>query len=479
MSLVLLEQLLGVEGELLEEVVVAQVSHDLLSVQVNEHTSDLGGLWWSNNLLDEVKDHSSNLILVLLVLWDNRWDESLSLGLVGSDSLVDWSWLLLGLSALLHLLLGSHLLLLLWSHVELLGVLLLHHVHLHVHLLLLLLLLLRVLLHELLLLLHHLHWVLHMIGMWHWDSSLGSLVLVHWASLSELWSGLWSLVEEGAGESWVGQERSEDGVQVLSVDGVRDLSTSGVLVQVLLEVSVVFHGLVLDLSELLDLVVVDVELSVTESGSVQGVLSVGGSVWGLVADESVDVLLLLILKHLDLLDFTIVLELGDEFFLAHGWVEVLDVEIASLLGVLVSEHFSGLLQFSVSFLESLSAVELQVAAHVSSVEFLDSLAGRLGSNGWVLSLLVAEADEGVGTLVVLLDDAAVDLSVWGEEFLDLVFGPGVWEVLAVDVVEGFSVVSSVLGLVLQKLDFAVGSESLGDSLGGRFFVLETDESVGS
>lgn len=286
-------------------------------------------------------------------------------------------------------------------------------------------------------------------------------------------------MEEGVGESWVGQERGQDGVEVLGVDGIRDLGTSGVLVQVLLEVSVIFHGLVLDLSEFLDLVVVDVELSVTESGSVKSILGVGGSVWGLVANESVDVLLLVILEHLNLLDFTIVLELGNEFFLAHAWVEVFDVEVASLLGVLVSEHFSGLFEFSVSFLESLSAVELQVAAHVSSVEFLDSLAGRLGSSGWILSVFDTEADEGVGTLVVLLDDAAVELSEWGKEFLDLVFGPRGWEVLAVNVVEGLSVVSSVLWLVLQKLDFAVGSESRGDGLGGRFLVLETNESVGS
>lgn len=72
----MLEQLLGVERELLEEVVVAQVSHDLLSVQVNEHTGNLGGLWWSNNLLNEVEDDSSDLVLVLGVLWNNRWDES-------------------------------------------------------------------------------------------------------------------------------------------------------------------------------------------------------------------------------------------------------------------------------------------------------------------------------------------------------------------------------------------------------------------
>jgi len=92
---------------------------------------------------------------------------------------------------------------------------------------------------------------------------------------------------------------------------------------------------------------------------------------------------------------------------------------------------------------------------------------------------VAEADEGVSTLIVLLDDAAVELSVWGKEFLDLVFGPRGWEILAVNVIEGLSVISSVLGLVLQKLDFAVVSESLGDGLRSRFLILEADKSVGS
>jgi len=375
-SLVLLEQLLGVERELLEEVVVTQVGNDLLSVQVNEHTGNLGGLWWSNNLLDEVEDDSSDLVLVLGVLRDNGWDKSLGLLQVGSLGLVNWSlglWL-----AFAHLLLGSHLLLLLRSHVVALW---LHHVlhHLWVHAWLLL----RVLLQELLLLLHHLHWVVHVWSVWHWDSLAGSLLVVERSALSELLAWLWSLVEEGVGESWVGQERGQDGVEVLGVDGIRDLGTSGVLVQVLLEVSVIFHGLVLDLSEFLDLVVVDVELSVTKSGSVKSVLGVGGSVWSLVANESVDVLLLVILEHLNLLDFTIVLELGDELFLAHAWVEVLDVKVASLLGVLVSEHFSGLFEFSVSFLESLSAVELQVAAHVSSVKFRDGLAGRFSSSNCV------------------------------------------------------------------------------------------------
>jgi hypothetical protein len=107
-------------------------------------------------------------------------------------------------------------------------------------------------------------------------------------------------------------------------------SVSEILLFEVLEVSSISDIFKLNLSEFLDLVVVDVELSSLERLRGKLSLSSGCTLRILVADESISDFTFL-REEFDVFDFTISTE---EFFklllCGSGW-EVLDVEVASLL----------------------------------------------------------------------------------------------------------------------------------------------------
>jgi hypothetical protein len=112
-------------------------------------------------------------------------------------------------------------------------------------------------------------------------------------------------------------------------------------------------------------------------------LSLGSLLWILEADKGIKSLTFL-REKLDVFDFTI---LSKEFFkllFGSSGREVLDVEIASLLGVLVSEHLLGLFNLSLCLLQSFFAVELFAINHFI-VELLDSSHGRFGTDFFILA----------------------------------------------------------------------------------------------
>ena len=110
---------------------------------------------------------------------------------------------------------------------------------------------------------------------------------------------------------------------------------TGLLSLILLEISLIDGVLDLNLSLFLDLVMVDHEGLTIIGGVVQGLLGNGGGVWLLEADEGEASVFTLL--QFDVLDGTELLEEVLEVIRSPVVWEVLDVQVASLLGYLVSE----------------------------------------------------------------------------------------------------------------------------------------------
>jgi len=227
----------------------------------------------------------------------------------------------------------------------------------------------------------------------------------------------------------VGEDLVEEGIDLGFVEEVN--SVAEVLLLVVLEVSLVMDIFVLDLSDFLDFVVVDVELLSVEGGLVKLSLGLRSLLGILEANESIESLSFLG-EELNVFDFTV---LSEQFFeLLFGGVgrEVFDVEVASLLGVLVSKHLLGLFHLSLRFLQCLSDVKLLSVEHLS-IELLDSSHGALRSSFSVLGVSVA--NEGESTFLVFHHVETEDGSVLAEHLLEVIFRVAKGEVFNVDVVE--------------------------------------------
>jgi len=238
----------------------------LFNGQVDQHTSNLGGFVFTSDLLNELVDDFSDLILIVRVL-----------GVAGGENLEGFAEILLLDSV--HLISSHHLRVLL---------LLLHHhgVHLRGSLL-------RGLAHS-----HtghhvgrhlawHLTWhgaltyhrVTHaVIGLGH--AVLGSLA----AHVSTSAHSLLLLleVELGLDES---NELIEDGKDLRLAHQLRNV---GALFLIVLEISLVVHLLILSLSDFLNFVVVNVELLSVEGLLVESSLGSGSSFGVLEALEGID-----------------------------------------------------------------------------------------------------------------------------------------------------------------------------------------------
>jgi len=113
LSCLLGKKVVGLANTSFEQIVVLHDELDVVNRKINEHTSNLWSLL-TDQLVDELIEHGTDLILVVRVLWNDSWED-----LVGSHDvpLVNGQLLLLNLSLLLllHLLLlllhGDHLLL--------------------------------------------------------------------------------------------------------------------------------------------------------------------------------------------------------------------------------------------------------------------------------------------------------------------------------------------------------------------------------
>ena len=273
----LVEELAGLLNASVEQRPVLHNELDILDGQVNEHTSDLGGLG-ADDLLDELVEDRANLVLVVGVLGHDGVDDGVASHQV---ALID-----------VHLL---HLLLLL------LLLLLLHH-----HLLLL------ILLGHLLLgswvrtACSHLHLSLtatrHLTGMHAVAAHLATLVVstvvgTHLA-LGVTTLGVATLATGTTSHHWallllheVGhrlEEHLEVELELFLVGKVGPFGTLGVLLTEELEIMLVLGSFVIQIANLLNLVMIDGHSLVVDGGDV---LFGGGGLIGLLeADKGVKLL---------------------------------------------------------------------------------------------------------------------------------------------------------------------------------------------
>jgi len=311
--------------------------HDHLDVihgQVDKHTGDLGSLV-ANELLDVLEEHGTHLLLVVGVL-----------GHHSGQNLV-----------------AAHQIALLDRHVLLLG---------HLLLLLLLLLLLGLLLH-----LHHLLLGVHAHGLLALHLAVHGAVATHLVAVAAVIgahgsaTGLAALVAVVARVLLAAhrarlllhevrhglEEHLKVVLDFLLVGEVGPLGALGVLLAEKLEIVLVLGGLSLDLTDLLDLVVVDSESLVIDG---QIFFGRGCLVRLLEADESVELFLLTRGVHLERLNLSVLLEESAKLILSHGLGEALNVEVASLLGALILDSFAEAFGLAVGALECFFDIKLLV-----------------------------------------------------------------------------------------------------------------------
>jgi len=137
-------------------------------------------------------------------------------------------------------------------------------------------------------------------------------------------------------------------------------------------VSLVLCALHLDLTDLLDLVVVDHQHLAFTVVVHQVGLGVGGIVWLLEANESESIASLAFFKS-DILNLSILLEEVVKIVLAPVIWEVLDVKVASFLRCLISDCFSKLLYLALGFLKSMLDHKLHTVAHLTAIKFVDGV----------------------------------------------------------------------------------------------------------
>ena len=317
----LVEELAGLNDTGVKERPILHDKLDVLNGQIDEHTSDLGGLG-SNDLGDVLVKNGTDLVLVVGVLGNNGGDNLMASNQV---ALLDGH---LGHLLLLDLLLLGHLLLLhdlLLSH----GVLGSHRVHDGAGVLL------------------TRHLLVHA-----WGSTVSTghavvvTVLTTVVGAHTLLSGLATLVTTAVisrGTTWAThgallllhevrhglKEHLEVELELFLVGKIGPLGALGVCLSELLEIVLIASSLVLDFANLLDLVMVDGQSLVVDS---EVLLGGRGLIWLLEADESVKLLDTLTRGvHLEALNLTVLGEETAEFILCPGVGETLNVEVASLL----------------------------------------------------------------------------------------------------------------------------------------------------
>jgi len=180
----------------------------------------------------------------------------------------------------------------------------------------------------------------------------------------------------------------------------------------------------------------------------KGLFGDGGLIRSLEADESVNVLTFVVAEHLKALDFTILLEALSKLFFSSPRREILNVQIASLLGVLVLEHFTSSLDSSALLLKSFLDIKL-LTIDFAVIELLDSLLSGFRSIFSVILILRVVANESVNTLVVLAKLAAFNATICTEKLAKFSFFVALRQVLNIDVVINTAEVAFVLRLIFD------------------------------
>jgi len=355
--------------------VVHEVHLGLFEGEIDEHTSDLGGKRLSSELSNEIEDSVTNVLFEMRVISLDRGNNLVSLGVESSGG---------GVLSLGHLdgSLSTN-----GGHGES------RHGHL-------LLTLSSVSSHVLLHVVSSLHVVVHATIL-----SL-SVLAVRSVSLSlevttSVVVSLSTLVVLLSLERVHALSLHGEGLEELS-DLVVELVSGGDVLPVvvlvvelleLLESKFILGLFVLDVSEFLKLVMADLELSLVEESVVAVLESLLGLVGSLEADESVSLLLFVNGEHLDALNFSVFLEDSSEVFFGELGVKVLNVKVASLLGVLVLDGLSEELFLSLGGSKSGLNVEDLTVTHVATVKLLNGFGGLLRSVLVIVFVFTHVADE--------------------------------------------------------------------------------------
>lgn len=361
--------------------VVHEVHLGLFEGEIDEHTSDLGGKSLSSELSNEIEDSVTNVLFEMRVISLDGRNNLVSLGVESSGG---------GVLSLGHLdgSLSTN-----GGHGES------RHGHL-------LLTLSSVSSHVLLHVVSSLHVVVHAI------LSL-SVLAVRSVSLSlevttSVVVSLSTLVVLLSLERVHALSLHGEGLEELS-DLVVELVSGGDVLPVvvlvvelleLLESKFILGLFVLDVSEFLKLVMADLELSLVEESVVAVLESLLGLVGSLEADESVSLLLFVNGEHLDALNFSVFLEDSSEVLFGELGVKVLNVKVASLLGVLVLDGLSEELFLSLGGSKSGLNVEDLTVTHVATVKLLNGFGGLLRSVLVIVFVFTHVADESESSVSV-------------------------------------------------------------------------------
>lgn len=161
-----------------------------------------------------------------------------------------------------------------------------------------------------------------------------------------------------------------------------------------------------------------------------------------------------------------------------GYWEVFDEEIAPLLGDLVLECLSLLLDLSICPLHSITDIQLMVLGDLLVVENFDCISSASWTVSEVVLIWIIIAHESELTDVILSQDQRLDGAELLEESLDLLVAPVEWDVLDVDIVDQIDDISSFLRLELHGNNCFIFGGKL-NCLLGIFFLLEAYEPVAS
>jgi len=363
--------------------VVHEVHLGLFEGEIDEHTSDLGGKRLSSELSNEIEDSVTNVLFEMRVISLDGGNNLVSLGVESSGG---------GVLSLGHLdgSLSTN-----GGHGES------RHGHL-------LLTLSSVSSHVLLHVVSSLHVVVHATIL-----SLSVVLAVRSVSLSlevttSVVVSLSTLVVLLSLERVHALSLHGEGLEELS-DLVVELVSGGDVLPVvvlvvelleLLESKFILGLFVLDVSEFLKLVMADLELSLVEESVVAVLESLLGLVGSLEADESVSLLLFVNGEHLDALNFSVFLEDSSEVLFGELGVKVLNVKVASLLGVLVLDGLSEELFLSLGGSKSGLNVEDLTVTHVATVKLLNGFGGLLRSVLVIVFVFTHVADESESSVSV-------------------------------------------------------------------------------
>jgi len=427
-----LEEVSGIVDLLHEFTVVLEESFDFLVRQVDEHTCDFGGKGVALQLGDEIKDGVSNLLLHVRVSGNNGRDK-----LEGEvvESLIG-SLVLAHGGSLCHGTCGCG------------------HTHLHVHV-------------TVASFVRHVSWgsslvvshvvvVAALVTVVRASSTVVTVVVVvvvtgthvvsvlHRSSHASLSSKSSLLVLRD-----VLEELDKFVLELVLGGDVVPLSLLVVELLESLESVFILGFFVGDVTEFLEFVMADLQLTLVDGLSIQFLKGGLSLIGGLEADESVGFVGLVNGEHLDTLNLALTIS-GEkllEVFVGGLGVEVLDVQVASLLGVLVLDGLTEEFFLSLGGTESGLDVKSLTFAHVFSVEGLNSLGSGFGSVLMVVLVFSNKADEGEFAKTFLINlDKRTNVTVRGEEGNQLFIRPVLGVVLDVEVVEQFSGISSVSGV---------------------------------